>query len=144
MQCCHLGADKTLQIPDVVPAFGQLLLVLGELGLAPGCKAAGAGAAHEELVDGGREGGEAPRDLVGLAGDEEADAVVLVAELMVEVVLEALQGMVDLAGDGNGGGLALGGVQLDQLLERVVVNVVEAPSRHGFGLKGFAVFHAWV
>lgn len=63
---------------------------------------------------------------------------------MVEGVLEALQGVVLLAGDGDGGGgggLVLGGVHPDLVLERVVVDVVQAPARHRRLLDSLSEFH---
>lgn len=48
----------------------------------------------------------------------------LAAQLGVEVIFELAQGRVGPPGDGDGGGLVLGGVRLDVVLERVVVDVI--------------------
>ena len=63
-------------------------------------------------------------NLVGLAGDKHADAGMLAAQLGVKVILELLEGRVRAARDGDGGGLVLGGVRLDVMFERVVVDVI--------------------
>ena len=79
--------------------------------------------------------------LVALAGDEEADAIVLPAELEVEGFLELAERGVLVARDGDGGGLVLGGLGLDLVLEGIIVDVVDAPLRYGLLLKSLAEFH---
>lgn len=63
-------------------------------------------------------------NLVGLARDEEIDAVVLARQLGVQVIFEAAERGVLVAGDGDGRGLVARGVNFDVVLERVVVNVI--------------------
>ena len=48
----------------------------------------------------------------------------LAAQLGVKVILELLEGRVRAAGDGDSGGLVLGGVRLDVMFERVVVDFI--------------------
>jgi hypothetical protein len=67
---------------------------------------------------------EAAVDLVGLGGDEEVDAIVLVAEFPIETFLEATECRFLVAGDGNCRGLVAGGMDLDLVLERIVVKVI--------------------
>ena len=84
---------------------------------------------------------QSPCELVGLARDEQADAVVLAAQLRVEVILELGQRRVRAARDGDGGGLVLGGVRLDVVLERVVVDVI-CMQRASTGAPGSAAINA--
>lgn len=141
-ECLYLCANEALQVSDVIAAFDNLLLVPGELPLPLGIEALRrARAFQDQTVDKAGEMGQAPRDLVGLAGDKEIDSIVLASELVVELVLEPAQGDVGVARDCDGIGLALGGVQLDLLFEGVVIDVIQAPSWHRFTLEIIAVFH---
>lgn len=67
---------------------------------------------------------EAAVDLVGFGGDEEVDTSVLVAEFPIEAFLEATEGRFLVTRDGDGCGLIAGGMDLDLVLERVVVEVI--------------------
>lgn len=67
----------------------------------------------------------------------------LVAQLDIEGILEFLEGVVLLAGNGNGGGLVFARVRLDLVLQRVVIDVVQTPARYGFLFKVFPVFHGY-
>lgn len=137
--------DEASQVPNIVAAFDDLLLVFCECppSLIRDPVPAG-GAPQDQGIYQTREVREPSRDLVGLTGDEQVDSVVLLVQLVVEVVLEAVEGLIGLARYGDGARLALSRVQLDLVLQRVVIDVVEAPSRHRCDLEEFAVFHALV
>lgn len=140
-----LCADEPLQVPDIVATFNRLLLkfckplpsLVRETGLA-------GTTAQDEGIANSREMCQPSRDLIGLAGNEKVDAGVLQVQLVVEVVLEAFQSMIGLAWNDHGPRLTLGRVQLDLLLERVVVDVVEAPSWHRCSLEVLAELHTLV
>lgn len=140
-----LCADEALQILDVTTTLDGLPLVFPKhLPSLVGQATLAGAAAHDESIDQAGEMRQSSRDLVGFAGNKEVNAGVLQVQLVVEVVLEALQRMVDLTRNDHGLCLAPGGVQLDLLLQRVVVDVLEAPSWHRCSLKVFAIFHALV
>lgn len=60
---------------------------------------------------------QTPRDLIRLADDEQVDAVVLTAELAVQVFFKLLQRRVLLSRNCNGRRLITGGVDFDLVLE---------------------------
>jgi hypothetical protein len=63
-------------------------------------------------------------DLVSLARDKEIDAIMLATELLIEPILEVPKRSILVAGDRNGCCLVLGGVHLDVVLQRAVVDVI--------------------
>jgi hypothetical protein len=67
---------------------------------------------------------QAPRNLIGLAQNEKANAGVLGTELLVQTVLKFSQRGVLVAGNSHCGSLVAGSVDLDEMLQRVVVEVV--------------------
>jgi hypothetical protein len=67
---------------------------------------------------------EATVNLVGFGGDEEVDAIMLVAEFPIETFLEATECRFLVAGDRNCRGLVAGGMDLDLVLERIVVEII--------------------
>jgi hypothetical protein len=69
-----------------------------------------------------------PRDLIGLARDEQIDPIMLLTQLRVEIILESAQRRVLAPWDCNCCGLVLGGVDLDVVFQRIVVNVIWVPA----------------
>lgn len=67
--------------------------------------------------------------LIGLGCDKEASAVMLGAEFVVELVFDFGEVRVGLAGDDDRLALVLGSVYFDEVLERVVVDVIWQTSR---------------
>lgn len=63
-------------------------------------------------------------NFVGFAAHKHVDSVVLAAEFGKEGVFKLGEGGILIAGNDHGGGLVAGGVHLDLVLERVVVEVV--------------------
>lgn len=125
-ECNNLCVGEAREGVDVIGAPHELAVVLGEapLLLEELARRGVLRPLAQPAVDAALEVAEPPRDLVGLAADEEVDSLMLADELQVQPVLELAERYILVAGDGDGRGLVLGGVCLDLVLERVVVEVI--------------------